>query len=622
MSSPSSSAPPKTSPRGPTPRRSRTSTFVLLGLTAVAAMVFVGALVLVAVLMSSGGPEVAEGSFLEVPLSGEINDAPSVGGLFLDPDDSPPILTEITAAIRRARDDERVDGIYLRLDGPSLGWAGAQELRDAIGEFRSGDKPCVAYAESYTTGSYYLASACDQVVLAPTGIGLVTGLAATTTFYAGAMDKLGVEAQMLHVGDFKSAVEPYERTEPSEPAAEAMNLLLDSLWSQFLAGVAEGRGQSTEQVEAWIDAPSLSAARMLDRGMVDALAYPDQVRARIGEAGEEGWASSLAEPLEDPPTEDELDERFTPLKKYMKALRSELPVHPARVAVVYAEGPIMSGEAEGGLFGGGVIADRTFREWIDEIRQDESISAVVLRVDSPGGSGLASDMMWRELERLKDTGRPLVVSMGDYAASGGYYIAAPADWIVAEPATLTGSIGVFGGKMVFDGTYEKLGLTEATYKRGELSDLLSVTDPFTEAGRQTYQSFLDDFYETFLARVASGRELERDAVHEVAQGRVWTGEQALERGLVDELGGLHTALAKAAELAEIEDYGVVRWPKQKSLFEVLLEDLDGSSSALSRVPAAALPEIVEAPVRDLMLLQRILAAGSPAALLPGDLVVR
>ncbi|MEZ4237510.1 MAG: signal peptide peptidase SppA [Myxococcota bacterium] len=600
------------------PKRSRSSTLILLALTGLAAFVFLAALVVVAVIVGRSGPEVADGTFLEVRLSGEIPDAPVVGGIVLDPDDAPLILTDITGAIRHAAEDDRIDGMLLVLDGPQMGWAGVQELRTAIGVLRAADKPCAVYAESYSTGTYYLASACDRIVMAPTGIGLVTGLSASTTFYAGAMEKLGVHAQMLHVGDFKSAVEPFERTEPSEPAAEAMNYLLDSIWHQWVVGVAEARGKTEEEVQQWVDQPSLPAAALVERGMIDAVAYPDQIRARIDAVAEDGWAASLAEPLEDPPDDDAIADNFTPLRKYVKAVRGERASHAKKIAVVYAQGPIVSGEAEGGLFASQAIADRTFRGWIDAIRDDDSIAAVVLRVNSPGGSALASDMMWHELERLKATGRPLVVSMGDYAASGGYYISAPADWIVAEPATLTGSIGVFGGKLVFDGTYEKLGLTQAVYNRGEQADLLSPMSLFSEEGKSTYQAFLDDFYETFLSRVGTGRDMERDAVHEVAQGRVWTGEQGLDRGLVDELGGLDVAVAKAAELAELQDYGVKRWPAEKTLFEVLLEDLDGSKSL---APTVSVPGVDASAVEHLLLVHRILSDGGPAALLPGDLVV-
>ncbi|MEQ1503084.1 MAG: signal peptide peptidase SppA [Myxococcota bacterium] len=594
--------------------RGRSSTVVLLGITAVAMLVFVVTVGVVGWMVSRSGGTVAEDSFLQIRLAGEIPDAPVVGGLYLDPDDAPHILTDIAMAIREAKDDERIAGLYLQLDQPVAGWAGAQELRAAIADLRAAGKPCVAYAEAYTTGSYYLASACDRVVLAPSGIGMVTGLAANITYYAGTFEKIGVKAEMLHVGDFKSAVEPYERTGPSEPAAEAMNTLLDSLWHQYVAQVAESRGKTVDEVQAWIDQPSLSPQRMLALGMVDALAYPDQVRANAHRAADAEWVTELTEPVTD--DDDTIDDRFTSLDAYLKGL--DAPSGGSKIAVVYAEGPIVSGEVEGGLFGSSAgIADRTFRKWMDEIREDDTIDAVVLRVNSPGGSGLASDMMWRDIERVKAAGKPVVVSMGNYAASGGYYIAAPADWIVAEPGTLTGSIGVFGGKITFQGTYEKLGLTQTTFKRGAEADLLSPTAPFDDAGRVVYQTFLDDFYEQFLSRVGTGRELARDDVHVIAQGRVWTGEQALERKLVDQLGGLDDAIAKAAELASVTDYAVARWPAQKSFVDLVLEDLESSSAPMS--VSIDVPGVDAGDLTDLFVLARILDDGGVAAVLPGRL---
>jgi len=244
-----------------------------------------------------------------------------------------------------------------------------------------------------------------------------------------------------------------------------------------------------------------------------------------------------------------------------------------------------------------------------DAREADDVVAVVIRVNSPGGSGLASDMMWREVVRTREQGKPVVVSMADYAASGGYYIAAPADWIVAEPGTLTGSIGVFGGKMNLAGLYEKAGMTEHTWKRGAEADMFSSTSGFSEAGRATYRQFLEDFYEVFLDRVGSGRGMERDEVHAVAQGRVWTGAQALERGLVDELGGLDEAVRKAAELAQVDDYGTHVLPKRKDFLELLLEDLEGTTNARVQIE---LPGIDVESVDSVLVLEKVLADGVAA----------
>jgi len=310
---------------------------------------------------------------------------------------------------------------------------------------------------------------------------------------------------------------------------------------------------------------------------------------------------------------------FTLLDAYVDTLRASDEANKARIALVCAEGQIVSGSADGGFFGGdGLLADKTFRSWMQEIREDDDIRAVVLRVNSPGGSGLAADMMWREIQLTRAAGKPVVVSMGDYAASGGYYIAAPADWVVAQPGTLTGSIGVFGGKLALAGMWEKLGMTEFTYRRGMQSDLFTASAPFTEGGRIAFRSFLQDFYDRFLDVVADGRGMERDAAHAVAQGRVWTGRQAKERGLVDEIGGIDVALAKAAELGDLDAYGVSTFPASKTLWDQIAEDLE--VEALQ--PRLEIPGVDSGAMADLVRLERVLSDSGVAALLPGHWDIR
>lgn len=590
---------------------------MLVGVTLLLGTVFLVAAVVVGGWWWRRGGDVNEHSFLVVVLDGDVADAPGGGGLLMDPSDAPPLLADVTAAIRAAKDDERISGIWLRVDSPSLGWAGSKELRDAIVEFREAGKPCVAWAEQWTTGGYYVGSACDTVAVAPAGILLVNGLAVHVTYYAGLFEKVGVKADMLHVGDFKSAVEPYERTGPTEPASLAMDHLLDSLWADFLEPVAASRGMSVDELRAKIDQPSLSPERARAAGLVDVLAYTDQLAADLPRlvTDKEGWLAALPEQhlLDREAHED----TFTSLSEYLRELRADAPSSGPKLAVVYADGAIVSGGSDGGLFGGsGVLGDKDFNEWIGDVREDDDVKAVVVRVNSPGGSAMASDAMWRDLQRLKAAGKPVVVSMGNYAASGGYYISAPADWVVAQPNTLTGSIGVFGGKLTFAGTMEKLGVTEHVWERGAEADLLSTSGVFTEGGRVAYQGFIDDFYQTFLRRVAEGRKLEVAQVHEVAQGRVWSGRQALEHGLVDELGGLDVAVAKAKELGGLTgDVAIVRYPAQKGFFELLQEDLEQRSTVQ-----------VELPGLELDVLQRVawmarVFDGGPVALLPGDLTV-
>ena len=606
--SPTRSAPP--------PARSRGGLGPLILITALGALVFGASLI--SVFYFAGSVDlgtVEENSVLVVDLNAQVQDAPQLGGL-LDPEDFPPITTEIAAAVRKAASDSRIRSVWLRLDNPALGWAGTQEIRDALVALREAGKPCVTYAESYSSGTYLLASACDTIVLAPAGVGMVNGLASSTTYYAGLFDKVGIVPDMEHVGDFKSAIEPYERSGPSESAAEATNALLDSLWDQWLRTVADGRGIEQDTLQSWVDEVAMAPAVARERGLVDALAYPDQIRRHLDGLGQEDWVASLS----DDETETE-EVELTSVKEYLKGIRADWADAERFVAVVHAAGPIVSGTADGGLFGSQVIADRTMASWLRQAREDSRVEALVLRVDSPGGSGLASDLIWREIQRFQATDRPVVVSMGNAAASGGYYIAAPADYVLAQPGTITGSIGVFGGKLTIGGVYDNVGVSETTFRRGRLSDLFSATEPFSDEGRAVYRTFLQDFYDRFLAIVAEGRGLPTDAVHEVAQGRVWTGEQALERQLVDGLGGLEAAIEKASELAKGEVHGRLRWPQRKGFIEVLLEDLERRDEPLVALRALAqspLSPLAESEIVQLLVLDRVLADGGAVALLPGN----
>lgn len=540
-------------------------------------------------------PNVKEGSALEVVLDGSISDAPGDGGFVMDPNDFPMLLTETASEIRRAATDERITGLYVQVEDLSVGWAGAAELRDAITAFSAAGKPCWAWADGYENKTYYVASACKEVYVSPAGVLLVNGFSITTEYYAGTFEKLGVTSNFEHVGDFKSAIEPYSRTEPTEAASAAMESMLDGLYGNMVSAIATGRGMTEPEVLALIDNPPITPASAVERKMVDGMKWKDEVAD--GLAGEERT------------TLEDYREPTLPFGGQGKA-----------IAVVHADGAIVSGESGQPLFGGSMVGDVSMNDIFDDIREDDDIAAVVLRVNSPGGSGLASDNIWRGLKRLQAAGKPLVVSMGDYAASGGYYIAAPADWIVAEPTTLTGSIGVFGGKLNLGGIYGKIGITTHTYQRGLMSGLFSPIADFDEPQRAKFKEFLQSFYDIFLARVAEGREMETAAVHEVAQGRVWTGSQAKENGLVDEIGGLDTAIAKAKELAAIgadEKVRIERLPRRKTLIDQLAEDLGQANSPAEMV----IPEVQQA-YSDLVLLDRVLASGGVAAMLPGRLSIR
>ncbi len=571
-------------------RPPRRAARLVLGIALIGALTLTAGVVGAIILMQDEfTPDVKDGSYLEVKLDGSLHDAPGEGGMVLDPADFPPLLTEAAADIRRAATDERITGLYVEVESISVGWAAAGELRAAIAAFVAAGKPCHAWADAYDNKAYYVASACKDVYVSPAGLMLVNGFSITNEYYLGTFEKLGVTANFEHVGDFKSAVEPYQRTEPSEAASVAMDTMLDGLYAELLDGIAAGRGVPRETVVGWVDDPPITPDAAIARGMLTGKKYRDEVAD--GLAGEE---------------RTELDDYHEPANPFASAAKT--------IAVVHADGAIVSGESGAPIFGGSMVGDRTLVETIDDLREDDDVAAVVLRVNSPGGSGLASDNIWRALVRLKEADKPLVVSMGDYAASGGYYIAAPADWIVAGPATLTGSIGVFGGKMNLAGIYGKIGITTHTWRRGAMADLFSPIADFSEPERARFREFLETFYDIFLARVAEGRKMERDAVHAVAQGRVWTGTQAKERGLVDELGGLDAAITKARELAEVgadEEVQVERFPKRKTFFEQLSEDLEQS-----RMPAEAqIPEVRRA-FAELEVLDRVLADGGVAAMMP------
>ncbi|NOY28060.1 MAG: signal peptide peptidase SppA [Oligoflexia bacterium] len=581
----------------------------------------------------------------------DLNDAPATPGIFDDPDDLAPLTTEMTQLIHDAATDQEVPGLLVEIGSLSVGWAQAEELRDALKEFRASGKPCIAWAQSWSNKGYYIGSACNEVQVMPTGLVLVNGLAVTQTYYAGTFEKLDIRPNFEHVGNFKSAVEVYQRTGPSKFAAQAMNVLLDSLFDQLVTGVAEGRGVSTEQAKAWIDDPPLAVQDALDQGLIDRLAFRDQVKDQVelyGGAEPPAEAAANAPPPRAPLTAQDADNapdeapstqptrhELRHYRDYLKSRRKAWSHNrDTRIAVLYAEGEIVNGSGGDSAFGSHSIGDRSLNKEIRDIREDDDIDALVLRVNSPGGSGSASDAIWRELMLTKAV-KPVVVSMADYAASGGYYISMGADYIVAQPGTLTGSIGVFGGKMNLAGTMAKVGLSQHTFQRGAQSTLLSGVHDFDEAGRERFRRFLEVFYQTFVSKAAAGRGMSFDDLHAVAQGRVWTGEQALDRGLVDALGGLDLAITKAAELsgssASLDDITVVRYPERKSFFEQLIDQMEGTdptvSASLSAQELAELAVARAAPgtaqaIDDLLVLQQILNSGDVAALLPGHIDIR
>ena len=461
-------------------------------------------------------------------------------------------LSDVVDALRRAKADDRVEGVVLI---PSLQpglWAKAQEIRDAMLDFRQSGKPLIAYLEYGGGQQYYLATAADQIFLTPTSPLDLVGVASYELFLREALDKIGAQPDYLHAGEFKTASNVYTETTFTPEHREMSESLNRDFYDQLVSAIAEGREMDEAEVRRAIDKGPFVPDEAVAQGLVDGLRYEDELIAELNLEGDE-----------------------PPRLNYSDYRRSEPSAFALgggpRIAVIHASGAITLGGSGFDPLGSQYVGSAAISGDIRSAREDESIEAIVLRIDSPGGSAIASDLIWHELAMAKND-KPLIVSMSDLAASGGYYIAAPAEVIVAQPGTLTGSIGVFGGKLVTGGTLEKLGVNVEGVGDGAMSQMNSPFSQYSDQARVRVQEQIDAIYEVFLARVAQGRNMTRDDVHAIAQGRVWTGRQAQTLGLVDELGGLDHALAIAKREAGIDpdrDVTIVRYPRPRSFFEAL-----------------------------------------------------
>ena len=481
--------------------------------------------------------------------------------------------------------DDEIAGIIFKIDSVSVGWATLQEIRNKLHEFREAEKETIGYLESGGNAEYLLATAMDRVVLMPTGNLNLTGLRAEVLFYKGLLDKLDIEANMLAMGKYKSGVEPYMRDSMSDAFRESMTALLDDLYAQLLAHIGESReGITAKGVSDLINSGPFTAEEAHQENLVDALQYYDELLDALKIASPDEDVQVVTPDYERRRKVPDMNS-FAGLMQLFSMLnppqRTRTSIAENQIALIYANGPILPDIDQ--LFPStSVIVPSELKEAFKKARTDESVRAVVLRIDSPGGSALASDLIWREV-MLTQREKPVVVSMGDIAASGGYYIAMAAGTIVAHPSTLTGSIGVFGGKLNMKGFYNKIGLTKEIIAHGQNATLYSDYGGFTPTERERVQKMMKTVYKDFVSKAAAGREKSFDEVDEIAQGRVWTGKQAKALGLVDELGGLETALsiAKAqAGFADDDAVNLIVLPKQKPFFEQLMErmieDMEGS----------------------------------------------
>ena len=447
---------------------------------------------------------------------------------------------QVMHAIEAAAQDENIEGIYINLTGTGTASAAMlEEMRNYIETFKNEGKFVIAYNEMYTQGGYYLASVADSIYLNPAGQLDWRGLAAQVMFYKGLLDKLGVEPQVFRHGTFKSAIEPYILNKMSPANRTQMETYINSIWGTIVEGIAESRNMSIDSLNMFAsDLSAMQPEDALDKRMIDGLLYEDQV--------EDVMREKLALDADE-------DIPFVTLGEYIAAKPYAPTYSDNKIEVIYAEGQIVSGTSENGTLGSETLADQ-----LAEARMDEEVKAVVLRVNSPGGSALASEVMWREMELLRQQ-KPVIVSMGDYAASGGYYISAPADAIVADATTLTGSIGVFG--MMFNAEkalQNKLGVTVDVAKSNPSADMGGVFRGVTSAEREFIMKGIEQVYTTFVNHVADGRNMTFDSVDAIGQGRVWTGSDGKRIGLVDQIGGLKYAIAIAADKAECIDDFMVR----------------------------------------------------------------
>jgi protease-4 len=494
-----------------------------------------------------------------------------------------PVIRDLVEALEKGSTDSRVAGLVGRFGGSSLSLAQAQEIRDAVTRFRAKGKFAVAYSETFgefgpASGSYYLATGFEQIWLQPSGDVGLTGVIMESPFIKGTLDKLGVKPRMDHRYEYKNAMNFYTETKFTAAHREAMEKVKNSWFDQMVRGIAAGRKLKPEEVRALVDRGPFLGKEAVDARLVDGLAYKDEVYSKVKQRAGAG-AQTLS------------------LKKYLD--RAGRPHdHGPVIALIYGAGAVTRGRSnfnpmnEDFTMGSDTVT-AAFRSAIEDSR----VKAILFRVDSPGGSYVASDAIWQQTVAARKAGKPVIVSMSTLAGSGGYFVAMDATKIVAQPGTITGSIGVLGGKMLTNGLWQKLGISFDEVHSGEPSTMFSSTHDFTPHQWARFQAWLDRVYTDFTGKVAAGRKLSKEKVLEIAKGRIWTGEDAKAIGLVDELGGFPTALAaakKAAGIAESEEIKLVEFPQPKTTFQAIMDRINGEERDTQTASETALMSALQA----------------------------
>ena len=509
---------------------------------------FVGLALSVAALpMQQASAQDKPATWAHIELKGGYAEGPQMMGLFGDVSES---LSEVLGRLDKAAKDDGVTGVVLKIDGPSIGRGKLNEFRQAISRVRAKGKKVVAYLDSAGSGDYLVAAGCDEVVMPESGVLMLLGVRSEVSFYKNLFDFLGVKAEMLRVGEYKSAAEPYSRTEMSKEFREELEQVLGDFYDQMVEQVATGRGLTAEKVKAAIDNGPHTANAAKELGLITRVAYEDELTGIL-----KGDKADTTIKLAKRYGKKKIDTDFSGFTGMMKMMEMLMGLEPKarasknpKIAVIHASGMIMPGASSSDFLGDSTLGSDTLVKAIEKASSDATVKAIVLRVDSPGGSALASDLIWRALEKVE---KPIVASMGDVAGSGGYYIAMGADTIFAEPGTITGSIGVVGGKIALDGLYNKIGITTSVVARGKNSGINSTTIGFTDSERAAMTKLLLDIYKQFTEKAAKGRKMEYAKLEKLARGRIYSGATALKLGLIDKIGTLEDAVEHAKQLAKL-----------------------------------------------------------------------
>ena len=585
---------------------------IIGGIFAVLVFVVLLGIAMIFAAFRKGEPAIRDNSLLALRVAGALPDySPDdpFKRFFGGPDQS---LTGLVMQFKKAKVDKRIKAVLLDIDMSGAGWGKAEEIRDAIKDFRTSGKPVYAFIELGLNKEYYIATACDKIYVPPPGELFINGLAADVMFFRGSLDKLGVYPDIYQIGKYKSAGDMFTQKEMTDAHREYINSLLDDLFNRYVQTIAEARHKTPEEIKALIDNAPYNGNQAKANGLIDEVAYHDEVEKQI--KATLGYKEA---------------DTFSPVRaEYRDVSPESLGLNEGeRIAVIYASGEIGSGRSENSPSGGQSIGSDTLSRAVTDAAADKSIKAIVIRVDSPGGSGLASDIIWHAVDAANQK-KPVVISMSDVAASGGYYISASAAKIVAQPSTITGSIGVVAGKPVMRGLYDWLGVSNEYVMRGKTAGMFRETEKFSDEERVKFEEWIKTtYYQDFVPKVAKGRKKDAQYIDSVGQGRVWTGAQAKERGLVDEYGGLDRAIEVAKELAKIPaDKGVERviLPYPRTFLQELMSsggDNSNTEVAQQRAVLAALPEDARRAFRFMALMERM-KTGEKMLVMPFDIRVK